>query len=296
MNKTPYPMKSIVAATDFSANGELAVLRAAYIAQQRGLILHLLHVVHPLYIYPELMLSFDTHVKDYERLKHANGIDLLDDLANTIRNDFNIPVHTTAHIGRAHIKIADFAAVEAASLIVVGAHDEKNMLDVVIGSTAFKLLNISPCPVLIVRNKDVASYKKVIAAVDLTPTALQVSAFACAVAKNAHIELLHVFDLKQEILSREVGMSNESVQKYRDMALEHIQSELNKLLLTLNDKRISTKIVNGYLPESIADSVKDGNADLAVLGSKGKSVLQEFLLGSVSKATLSRLDCDVLLI
>lgn len=296
MNKARYPMKNVLAATDFSANCDLAVLRAAQIAQQSGLTLHLIHIVNPLRIYPELMFSFDTHVKDYERLKHAKGMDRLDKLAHTIRNDFKIEVRTSACIGQPHTQIADYAKKELVSLVVVGSHDEKNILDVVFGSTAFKLLSTSPCPVLIVRNKEVEAYKEVIAAVDLTPLSVELSTLAFTVAPKAHIEILHVFDLKQEVLSREIGMSNENVLGYRHAALEHIRDELNKIVIMLDDRRVSSKVVNGYLPESIYACSKEMFADLVVLGNRDKGALEEFLLGSTSKAVLNRLSCDVLLI
>jgi nucleotide-binding universal stress UspA family protein len=296
MKSALYSINNIVAATDFSANGELAALRAAYIAQQHGLILHLMHVAHPLDIYPELMITLDTHVKDYDRIKHANGIDLLDDLANTIRNDFNIDVRTSAHIGRSHVQIAAFAEENATNLIVVGFHGEKSMLDMVMGSTVFKLLRISPCPVLMVRNRGVVAYKEVIAAVDLTSASAQVASIAFAIAKKAHIELLHIYDLKQETLLQEARIDNEGIQKYRTRALEYIQHALNQILDDLDNQRVSSKVLNGYLPESIADCAKDSNADLVVMGNAGNSVLHKFLLGSVSEATSSGIDCDVLLV
>ncbi len=295
MDELTLSMKNIVAATDFSASCELAVMRAAKIAQQHEMTLHLIHIANPLHLYPELMLSFDTHVKDYERLKHANGTDILDKLASTIRKDFNVVVKTASQIGKPYVQIAEYAKKESASLVVVGFHDEKNMFDVLFGSTAFKLLRLSPCPVLIVRNKAVNDYKEVIAAVDLTETSIGLSKFAANIATTAHIEIMHVFDLKQEVISREIGMSNDSVLAYRHAALEHIRDELNNIVIALNHERVTSKIVNGYLPESIYDCADKAYAGLVVLGNKNKSSLEEFLLGSPGKAALNRLECDVLL-
>ncbi len=295
MDKLNLSTKNIVAATDFSSGCELAVLRAAHIAQQHQMTLHLIHVANPLDLYPELMLSFDTHVKDYERLKRANGTDLLDELASTIRNDFNIIVKTSSQIGKPHVQIAEYAQNESASLVVVGFHDEKNVLDVLLGSTAFKLLRLSPCPVLIVRNKVVVDYKEVIAAVDLSEISTALSELAANIAPTAHIEIVHVFDLKQEVISREIGISNDSVLAYRQAALKHIRDELNQIEIALNTNRVSSKVVNGYLPTSIYDCANEVYADLVVLGNKNKSSLEEFLLGNPSKAILNRLDCDVLL-
>jgi nucleotide-binding universal stress UspA family protein len=295
MNEPLYPINTVVAATDFSENGDLAVLRGAHIAQQAGKELHLLHVVHPLDLYPELMVSFDSEVRDYERLKQANGMESLDKLAVKIRTDFDIKVRTATRIGRPHTQIAEYARDQLANLLVVGFHGEHSMLDVMIGSTSFRLLKTAPCPVLIVRNKEVTPYNQAIAAVDLTPGSLNVSSLACTVAPHAQVEALHVFDLKYEVLRRDVGTSDTELKKYRDEALKHVDTELNNITSQLSQQRISSNVMDGYLPETICARVNELNADLVVLGSKGKSSLQEFVWGSVSKTVASMVSCDVLL-
>ncbi len=295
MTDTLYPINCLVAATDFSTIGDAAVMRAALIAQHADKTLHLLHVVHPLDIYPELMLTLDTHVKDYERLKQANGIESLDKLASKIRKEFSIKVVTASRIGRSHVQIAEYAKSESADLLVVGYGGETNIIDTVMGSTAFRLLGAVTCPVLIVKNAKAAPYKKVIASVDLSSLSANVIASACSVAPAADVEVLHVYDLKQETLSREVGTSDVDIKKYRDASMEHIDKELVKLQSKQGSKRVSNIVVNGYLPEGICSRVETLGADLIVLGKHNKSSLQEFVLGTVSKTVANMVDCDVLL-
>jgi len=295
MLETQHPTGDIIAATDFSTNGDLAVVRAAHIAREQGKTLHLLHVVHPLDIYPELMLTFDSQLKDYERLKKANGLASLDELAINIRKDFDITVKTATRIGRTHVQIAEYAQAEAAHLLVVGFHGEKNVFDAMMGSTASRLLRIATCPVLIVRNGDVVPYQQVVAAVDFTSGSSAAATTAFAVAPNASIEVLHVFDLKQTLLGRDVGTSNVEMQNYRDKAMQYVNDALDKIVVELNDKRVSSKLMHGYLPEAIGARVTELNADLVVLGKKGKSSMQEFILGSVSKTVAGMVECDVLI-
>lgn len=295
MTDTLYPINCIVAATDFSTIGDAAVMRAALIAQHADKTLHLLHVVHPLDIYPELMLTLDTHVKDYQRLKQANGIESLDKLAAKIRKEFSIKVVTVSRIGRSHVQIADYAKSESADLLVVGYGGENNILDTVLGSTAFRLLGAVTCPVLIVKDAKVTPYKEVIASVDLSSLSEDVVASARTIAPLAHVEVLHVFDLKQETLSREVGTSDADIKKYRDISMEHIDKELERLQSKQGSKHVSNMVVNGYLPESICSRVETLGAELIVLGKQNKSSLQEFVLGSVSKTVANMVDCDVLL-
>jgi len=296
MNDTQYPLKRIVAATDFSTNSELAVLRGARIAQKYGLELHLLHVVHPLDIYPELMLSFDSHLKDYERLKRANGLESLDKLAVRMKNSFEITVKTATRIGRPHIQIAEYVEDEKADLIVVGYRGEQNLLDAIMGSTAVRLLRTASCPVLMIKNSAFTPYKQALVALDLSDTSLKIASMASYIARGARIEMLHVYDQRHNVLSRDVGMSDAEVKDYRDSAIKLIDDKLNSIRNQLAGEHKTSKVVEGYLPESICARINETNADLVVLGKKGKSNVEEFMLGSVSKTVAGMAKCDVLLI
>ena len=53
--------------------------------------------------------------------------------------------------------------------------------------------------------------------------------------------------------------------------------------------------LTGYPPEEICARAVTLGANLIVLGRQGKSDLEEFLLGTVSKDVASAADCDVLL-
>jgi nucleotide-binding universal stress UspA family protein len=288
-------IQKVVVATDFSKHSDLAVKRGAQIAQQSGQLLHLLHVVHPLDIYPELMLGFDKHYKDYERQKHATSMEDLDQLAIQLRKDFNIKVKTAARIGRTHTQIAKYAKDESADLLIVGYRGESNLLNLIMGTTAFRVLQLSSCPVLVIKNIQVNPYNNVIAAIDLKPLSSQVVALACSVAPNANIELLHVFDLKQEALHRDIRPSESLEKDYRAVAMEQIDKALSKLLLQINNPNVSTMTLNGYIPEAICSRITDVKADLIILGKNDKSRIEEFLIGSVSKTIANMVACDVLI-
>jgi nucleotide-binding universal stress UspA family protein len=46
--------------------------------------------------------------------------------------------------------LIDVAQTRSARMIVVGSHGEAPLKGVIIGSTPYKLLHLSPCPVLVV--------------------------------------------------------------------------------------------------------------------------------------------------
>ncbi len=295
MKEIARPRNCIVVATDFSANASAAVRRAAHLAQQKKKELYLLHVVSPLEIYPELMVAFDTHLKDYERLKRANGLEALDQLASKIQEDFAIKISTKVCVGRAHTEIAKFAQDQSVDLVVVGFRGETNLIDTMIGSTALKLIMTTPCAVLIVKNTEITSYEQVVAAVDLTEKSSQVCSIACAVAPIAQIEVLHVFDVQQEVFSKCIDREKADIEKYYNSATKHIAAQLDSLIADIASNHLSSNAVDGYAPQVIYSRATEINADLVVLGKKSKSAMQEFLIGSVSRAVIDIVHCDVLL-
>lgn len=284
----------IVAATDFSAAAGQAVRRAALIAQRLGAEMHLLHVVHPLDLYPGPDPAADFRM-NHEQALQAAGKNRLDALAARLRKDFAIPVVAATRIGRAHTEIADYAAAKAAGLVVAGARGENTLLDLLMGSTASRLLRLATCPVLIVKNAKVEPYRSAIAAVDFSPGSIHALELARAVASGARIEVLHVYDTEHDDRMRQAGMDEAFILDRQARVLKDAENRLDIELAGLNDRNITRHVMAAYPAAAICDRARTLRADLIVLGRHGKSGMQELLLGSVSKDIASATDCDVLL-
>jgi nucleotide-binding universal stress UspA family protein len=290
------PITHIVVGTDFSAEADRAVQRAASISKQLGAELHLIHVVHPLdlYVGSELSFSFQTH---YQQVQQELIKTQLDILACKLREQFNITVQTATRIGRAHAEIANYANSAMAGLIVAGAQGEHSLFEKLLGSTSARLLHIAKCPILIVKNKNtvVPAYQQVIAAVNFSAGAAKVPVLARTIAPKAHIEALLIFDTAQETHMHKAGMNESLLQQYRTQALIDVDNKLNTII---NEKilgeQVSRRIMSGYPPETICEHAKAQHADLIVIGKHEKNHLEDFLLGSVSKGVAYAAECDVL--
>lgn len=290
------PIIHIVATTDFSATAERAVQRAALIAKQLNAELHLLHVVHPLDLHPGSELSFGSQ-RHFEQSLQETSKNQLDTLTARLHDQFGIPVRATTRIGRAHTQIASYAASHTGSLIVAGSRGENAMLDLLLGSTASRLLRVANCPVLIVKNAEVNPYQQVIAAVDFSAGSAEVPALARAVAPNAHIEALLIFDTNQEVHINKAGINETLLQQHRDSAQAEVEKRLNEIVAEQGGgERMTRKILPGYPSESICARAKMQQADLIVIGRHSKSDMENWLLGSVSKGVASAAKCDVLLL
>lgn len=142
-------IRRIIAATDFSVAAGRAVGRAALIAKERRAELHLLHAVHPLSLYPGTEFGLGD-LSRHDQAIEAGAHTRLEELAVTLRERFGIATHAVTRIGRAHTAITTHARQVEANL-VVGEHGENTLLDLLLGSTAARVLRLAGYPVLIVK-------------------------------------------------------------------------------------------------------------------------------------------------
>ncbi len=284
----------IVAATDFSSEANRAVLRAALIARQQGAELHLLHVTAPFALYP----GQDVGPADSAAIPAALG-EQAEATARILRERYDIRVHVAQRIGRAHSQIADYAAKVNAGLVVVGARGASPLLRLLLGSTAWRLLRVCQCPVLIVRSEPVAPYGRVLAAVDFFPHSRAVVEWARRLAADGRVQLLHALEPLDESGLRAKGLDGVGIKQQREemrTIAENLLANLAADLQGEEESQVESHIESGYPSSRILESATNWHAELIVLGRQGRGGLEDFLLGSVSKDVAQAADCDVLLV
>lgn len=289
-------IQHIVAATDFSESAGFAVKRAACLAKRLDAELHLIHVVHPLDLYAGSELSYDFQMH-YQQIQQETIKTELQALAVQLREQYNVSVHECSRIGRAFYEIADYARHVHAGLVVVGAQGENSLLAKLLGSTALRLIKVAHCPVLIVKNRhhEPDPYQQVVAAVDFTAGSTNVPSLAKAIAPDAKIEALLVFDSNQEAHMHKAGMDESLLADYRKQALQQAQQKLDRIVSEQDSGRFSSHIISGYPPEVICARIKSVGADLVVIGRQNRNQVEEWLLGSVTKGVAYAAESDVLL-
>lgn len=290
-----HPIQHIVAATDFSGTANIAVQRAARLAHDLNATLHLVHVVHPLDLYAGSELSFDFQMH-YQEAQQQHIKTELEALTTQLREQFSIVVNHCTKIGRAYNEIVSYANSVHAGLIVAGAQGEHSILAKLLGSTALRLIKTAHCPILIVKNAlNNSSYRHVLAAVDFSEGSADVPALATMIAPQAEIEALLIFDSNQEAHMYKAGMDEALLTQYREKALAGAKQQLEKLISQQEKYNIKSVIRAGYPPEAICAYAKEMKSDLIVIGKHNRNQIEQWLLGSVTKAVVYSADCDVLL-
>lgn len=146
------PIRKVLVPTDFSEDAALAVRAAQRIlrAAEPGARLLLLHAYHLPVEFTALgtMPVTPTLFADAQEqaLKH------LEELAKPLRGQ-GLTVETIAREGYAPAVVEEVARAESIDLIAMGTHGRSGLQRLLLGSTAERVVQHAPCPVLVVRRE-----------------------------------------------------------------------------------------------------------------------------------------------
>ena len=289
------PLRRILATTDLSAPARHAAERAALVSQETAAQLDLLHVANlaPLERLRQLMGSsgaeLETRVLDAARSK-------LVDLASLIHQRFGVVANPRVVAGALLAELAREADALAAGLLVCGAKGESVIRHFVLGTTALRVLSTTRCPVLVVKQPPHEPYRRLLVPVDFSPSSLRAIRHARSIAPGAEVVLLHAFDVPFEGKLRYASVDDEVIHHYRIVAKQEATQKLQALRDLAGLSALGTRllVLHGDPTFRIIEQEQECDCDLIVVGKHGESVLEELLLGSVTKHVLAESQGDVL--
>src|SRR5690348_13604154 len=138
-------MKTIIAATDFSDEARYAAERAAIIAGEQRAHLSLLHVMSRSAL-NDVRTLFRTPTDVAATLIDDAGR-MLSEIAADIRSKTGVLGSTDVKTGQVRAEI--LSSTESADLLVLGARGENSLHDLVLGTTAERLLSTCKRPILV---------------------------------------------------------------------------------------------------------------------------------------------------
>ncbi|MEC4563443.1 universal stress protein [Pseudomonas inefficax] len=285
-------LNHVLVATDLSTSARNAAERAAYLSKAQQASLDLLYVANPAPI---------------ERLKQliAPGDDLLKRVLDTAgekiralaamlfqRHDIAAGVQV-AH-GSVTTEITRVVQDKRSDLLVCGAKGQSVARRLLLGSTVQKMLNHMPCPLLVVKQAPRDAYRTLLVAVDFSPSSLRSIELAKAIAPQAEIILLHVYEAPFEGSMRFAHIDHDTLAHYRNVIRKEAVKQLATLSETAGVADARQIVVHGDAGWRIAEQEQELECDLIVVGKQGESALEELLIGSVTKHVLNESQCDVL--
>jgi len=154
-------------------------------------------------------------------------------------------------------------------------------------------------------------FNKILAALDHSETSHSLFEKALELAKQSgsKLMLLHVLSVEEEgspglpvYASLDYqAISNEDIEAYR-RRWDAFQQEIFERLKAYSEQAIALGVQTEFTQTSgspgrmICDLAKTWQADLVVLGRRGRSRLGELILGSVSNYVMHRAPCSVLIL
>jgi nucleotide-binding universal stress UspA family protein len=285
----------IVVGVDGSDPSMEALRWAAYEARRRNADIRVVSCyTFPVYgssvaVYPNAI--------DIETLKEVGSAVVGRALEVVAAIDSKLVVEGTAEMGAAVRGVTD--AAELGDEIVVGATGHAGFLDGLLGSVTTGVIHRAHVPVIVVPSKSPAevgdTMKKIVVGVDGSRGSLHALDWAYEEALVAGAELIVVHGWVYPYVGARTGVSEPRSQMQLD-AMEELTTSLDSLGSRLNAGlvQIHPKLTEQAPAEALLEESKD--ADLVVVGSRGRGGLRSLLLGSVSRTVVHHATCPVAVI
>lgn len=288
-----HPIRSILAATDLSPESRHAVERAAQLAASTGARLDVVLAIASGAI--EELRAWVGAERAIDALEAEAG-DELEALVAQVRVRHPVTIEAEVRVGRVIDEILAAAGASAADLVVVGARGASRLRRLALGTTAERLLRRSPQPVLVVRQLPHEPYRRLLLPVDFSPWSDAALRLARAIAPDAHLVLLHAWQVPFEGKLRLAGLDDATIDRYR-REVEYAARRLIDALAAahgLGDRGWTPVLHHGEPWAAIAEAEQAHDIDLVVIGKHGRNAAEELLLGSVTKGVVAESTADVL--
>lgn len=273
-------------AVDFSEGASTALGRLRALPLASAPVIHLVHVV------PVPTLTPLPVAKQIAKQQ-------LDALVKQVKRRLR-RARVTAEIssGRPADEIVRVAGERNAELIVAGRRGAGGFPRLMLGSTAERLVRLSPVPVLLVSVRS-TPYKRALMPVDVADDAGPMVRAATRVLRAAaSVDLLHVYWIYGAGYLRIGGASEAYIRSYGRRMREQAHDAIVPIAESLERGgfRVAVKLLNGDPRTIVERMLRATRPDLVVIGNHGRNALARALIGSVAAHVLRSATCDVLLV
>lgn len=205
----------------------------------------------------------------------------------------------TIEVGRSRDVILDQVRLEVPDLLVIGAHSDLDARRA-IGGTAAACVQHAETKVLVVRESQSGPFKSVVACVDFSDTsrtALE-QAIRIAVQDSAQLHILHVYvdPWRGRTAKAPADVDAPSFRKAHQGAVDvHLRKFCEPLAHEIGALRAEfhSTLATSH-GEGIIDFVRSRKCDLAVLGTRAKWNIRDFLWGSTAERVVRECPSSIL--
>ncbi len=190
----------------------------------------------------------------------------------------NFEVNFEVIEGKPVEKLLHWASIKQSDLIVLGRKQVKKHADI----TLEKIVRKAPCSVLVVPDKSPVGFEKILFPVDYSSKTIDGIMILNQVFDTPSIEAIHFFDLPSGY--SKTGKTEQEVIQIID---QNAKNKADRLLsgLAKTDNLAFKNIYSGQMDEFdyIIDYAKNNQLHIIAIGSRGRTDVAAFLLGSFAE-------------
>jgi nucleotide-binding universal stress UspA family protein len=272
------PPRNILLATDLDRRTDRAMDRAAALATEWSTRLVVAHAIEGS---PENWLRArpkDPRAAATQRIR--------DDLPRSVPTDLEIIVERADAVRL----ILETVTRRDCQLVVTGVARDSGFGRASAGATVDALARLSPVPVLAVKTRPNRPYRNLIVATDFSEPSRDALSTALEMFPSANIVLFHAYHVVYESLIDDKCAA-------RDAEARHAEGKAREFLadIPLGDRQIHIRTEHGPPEQALRELVAAGGVDLVVVGTRGRGMIGQLLLGSVARSIVADVPADVLI-
>ncbi len=292
-------LKSIVVGVDFSTFSQVALDRAIRMARRNQAKLHVIHVIEDSVV-SDLREALGVDAEQFHQEVSAAALQRLDDLI--VESDpEGVELEAEAVIGIPLQLILQRVQDVKADLLAVGMKGASGR-SVRAGTLATRCVRKAATRVMLVHESQPEHFTSVVACVDFSEVSTRVveQAVRVAVLNKAALHVMHAFYPPWKVLHY-MAPTRQAAPDYQEQYRQNLKARLEKLLEPFKDETreldVQCHLVEiSETAEAIAESKKEFDADLIVLGTRGRTHLRSLLLGTTAERIIQEASCSVLAI
>lgn len=289
---------TVLLAVDGSSYSDAEATLVAGIAWPAGTAVRVLAVVPErlplLGLSVETQRMVDESLSDLRQQEGAVAETFTTQVANRLRAH-DLVVEVLVREGRPAEVILEQTGALSADLIVIGAKGLSAPDEFRLGATAHKLAHYADCAVLVVRPPERAHLLSTILATDGSPEAQRTAEFLCALSlpRWTEVTVVSVAEAKGGILP---GTS--LPQSLRRTLLDAAKSCADEMMQSLCDcgAHVRSTVRFGHPADEILAAAQERDADLIVVGARGRTRAGPFRMGDVAQKVVKYASCSVLVV
>jgi nucleotide-binding universal stress UspA family protein len=239
--------------------------------------------------------------KEFDRsvLEAARGV--LEE-ARTRLGGCGLTIEADVAVGDPKSEIVRIAEEWGADLLVLGARGLSRFKRFLLGSVSLSVARHAPCPVLVVKGRP-RKLGNVLVAMDDSEDSFRAVRFlqSLPLPRQARLRLLSVVEPVRYPTSAPKALRGQLVEMIKELESKR-RGELEKVLeraaAQLDEKitRVTRATPTGDPASAIVATAVAHDADLIVVGARGRGGMERLLLGSVSESVLHHARCPILIV